>query len=91
MVRVSWLISCCTRSQVTRSRKPILAKATDATGTKERPIMAIVGSAAIMLQATKVRSRTSDNACSNAPWMKARAPSRSSMPRVMRSPEWTRS
>ena len=49
---------------------------------------AMVGSMAIIIQAEKPSCRTSDRAGTMAPWMKARAPSRSSMPRVIRSPEW---
>ncbi len=88
MVRVRMLISLCTCSQVTRSMTPICARATPAIGVKARPSAAIRGSVAIIIQAAAASSRTRVRAVIMPFWMNDRAPSKSSMPRVIRSPEW---
>ena len=91
MVRVSCAISSWKRSQVTRSRKPIRPSARAEKGTKARPIRPSVWSMASICQEAKTSSRTRVRIGIMPPWMKTRAPSRSSMPRVTRSPEWMRS
>ena len=91
MVRVSTAISSCTRSQVTRSRKPIRPRAKPAIGTKARPISPMTRSVVSIMYAAKPSSSSSETSCITPFWMNTRAPSRSSMPRVTRSPEWMRS
>ena len=88
MVRVSRLISCWTCIQVTRSRKPIRPSAMTAIGTNIRPRAAIFGSSRTISVLAPASSNTSVRHCIIPFWMNIRAPSRSSMPRVIRSPEW---
>ena len=88
MVRVRMLIRVCTRIQAMRSRKPTRPSVKMLIGTKVSASSAMIGSAAnIMKVATTSKStRVSDIIIPF--WMNIRVPSRSIMPRVIRSPEW---
>jgi hypothetical protein len=88
MVRVSTLISVCTRIQATRSRKPTRPRVITLSGTKASASSAIAQSAANISQVATTSSSTRVTDCIIPFWMNIRVPSRSIMPRVIRSPEW---
>ena len=88
MVSVRMLISVCTRIHEMRRRKPTRARVNMLKRSKARPSSAMIGSAMNIMVVATTSSSTSVSACIIPFWMNMRVPSRSIIPRVMRSPEW---
>ena len=88
MVSVRMLIRFCTRIQATRSRKPTRARVKTLNGTKARPSSAITQSVANIMPGRDHQQQHQGQRLIIPFWMNIRVPSRSIMPRVIRSPEW---
>ena len=89
MVSVRALISFCTFSQVTRRVIPRRPKTHVAIGTKARAITVMTGSVVTIRPAATTSNRTTVRQVIIPLGMNDLAPSISSIPRVIRSPEWT--